>query len=411
MELKNYLKRSIRSLMLHRLRSLLSTLGILFGVTAVVAMLSIGEGAKQETLDQIEQLGMNIIIIKQMALSETQQQHARENRSRGLSQEDAFYLQKIIPSLLMQAPVKIIKASLPNMLQNMTPEILAVSGAYNTIKSLKLSEGRFICDDDQHNKNLVCILGSDIAKALGQSGHIGKSIRIENSLFKIVGILQSSHWKPSKNTFLATKNLNHAIFIPLGSENVLRLFSHPENDMLSEIILKIKNNSSLTHTADIIKTVLNRLHGDYKDFQIIIPQELLNQANQTQRTFNQVLGSIAAISLLVGGIGIMNMMLANITARTREIGIRRALGARRMDILIQFLVETLLLTLIGAILGVIVGILFSFIIGYFAEWKTIVTAWSLLLSLGMAAVVGVFSGLYPAYQASILHPIQALRNE
>jgi len=397
--------------MLHRLRSLLSTMGILFGVMAVVAMLSIGEGAKRETLEQIEQLGVNTMMIKQTILSDGQKQQARENRSRGLTEADAFLIQKGLPSLLSLAPFKVIKASLPGSLRNIAPEIMAVTRTYGDIKTLKLKEGRFICDEDRLNKNLVCVLGADVAKALGSAGYIGKDLRIENSLFKIIGIMQSNHWKESKNAFLATKNINQVVFIPLGAENVLRSYAHPENDLLSEIILKIKPNQDFQITEKIVKNILRYSHGDYHDYQIIVPQELLNQANQTQRTFNQVLGSIAAISLLVGGIGIMNMMLANVSERIREIGIRRALGGTRRDILMQFLTETLILTLFGACLGIIMGVCFSFVIGYFAEWKTVVTAWSLLLSLGMAALVGICSGLYPAYQASMLDPIVALRHE
>jgi|694.fasta_scaffold35989_5 putative ABC transport system permease protein len=411
MPLKNYLFRSLHSLLLHRLRSLLSTLGILFGVTAVVAMLSIGEGAKRETLEQIEQLGINTMIIRQNALSEGQQSQARENRSRGLTEEDAVLLKRGLSNISSITPLKIIKASLPGTLHRMAPEIIATTSDYKDIKNLKLADGRFITQTDSHDHKQVCILGADIARALGAQGHVGMAIRIENALFNIVGVLKSNQWKESKNAFLATKNINQVIFIPLGSENVLRSYSYPENDILSEIILQLKPHSDSSKTGHIVKNILKHYHGNYQDYQMIIPQELLNQANQTQRTFNQVLGSIAAISLLVGGIGIMNMMLANVTERIREIGIRRALGARRKDILLQFLTETLLLTLFGAFLGVIVGICFSFGIGYLAQWKTIVTPWSVVLSLAMASLVGVLSGLYPAYQAAMLHPIAALRHE
>lgn len=410
MEIRKYILRSIRSLMLHRLRSLLSTLGILFGVAAVVAMLSIGEGAKRETLEQIEQLGINTMMIKQNAVTEVQQQKARENLSRGLSSEDALHIHRGIPNIQSHAEVKMIKASMPGVLQSMAPEILAVTRTYGEMKSLRLLQGRFICDADHRNQNLVCILGADVAKALGQGGHLGKTLRIENSLYTIVGLLERNQSKAAKNAFLANKNVNNIIFIPLGSENSLRSYTYPENDVLSEIILKIKPNHDLNNIATAVRKILKFYHRGYDDYQIIIPQELLNQANQTQRTFNQVLGSIAAISLLVGGIGIMNMMLANVTERIREIGIRRALGATKRDILIQFLSETFLLTLFGALLGVIFGGLFSLGIAHFAGWHTVVTLWSVLLSLGMASLVGLCSGLYPAYQASELHPIVALRH-
>ena len=404
------LKRSIRSLMLHRLRSLLSTLGILFGVAAVVSMLSIGEGAKKETMDQIQQLGINTMMIRQNSLSEAQSQKARENRSRGLSEKDASLITKFIPAIEFFAPIKVIKASIAGSLQMMSPEILAVTRQYGDIKALKLASGRFICDKDQNNRNLVCVLGADVAKALGQKGQVGKTLRIENTPFRIIGHLETNQWKANKNAFLATKNVNQGIFIPLGTEGVLRSFFHPENDMLSEIILKLKSNTHLVEISAVVKSLLKHLHRDYEDYQIIIPQELLHQANQTQRTFNLVLGSIATISLLVGGIGIMNMMLANVSERIREIGIRRALGATRKDILIQFLGETLVLTLFGASMGVIFGICLSLGISHFAGWQTVVTAWSLILSLGMASLIGICSGIYPAYQAAMLNPITALRH-
>lgn len=396
--------------MLHRLRSALSILGILFGVAAVVSMLSIGEGAKKETMDQIELLGINTMIIRQNTLSDAQAQKARENRSQGLSESDANLISHFIPEIELHAPIKVIKASIPGALQNTAPEVMAITRQYGDIKSFKLAEGRFVCDLDQKNKNPVCVLGADIAKALGQKGHVGNTLRIENTPFYIVGVLEANQWKSNNNAFLATKNINQAIFIPLGTENVLRSLLHPENDLLSEIILKIKPKKPLVEISHVVKNILRHLHRNYEDYQIIIPQELLHQANQTQRTFNLVLGSIAAISLLVGGIGIMNMMLANVSERIREIGIRRALGATRTDIMLQFLTEAVVLTAFGAIVGVISGICFSLAISYFADWKTIVTPWSVILSLGMASFIGICSGLYPAYQASNVHPITALRH-
>ncbi len=407
----NEIQKCFRSLLMHRLRTVLSTLGVLFGVVAVVAMLSIGEGAKQETLEQIEQLGMNSIIIRQNALSEDQQHKAMEKRSRGLTWQDAEALEKNIPHITYQAPIKTIEASITGMLASTSPEILAVTRSFADMKALRLAEGRFICDLDHQRRQMVCVLGYEAAKSLGKQGQVGRSIRIENIQYQVVGVLKPTHWKASKNSSITTRNLDKIIFIPLGSEKALPRVGLAKKETLSEIILQVNQPQQMSMISQLVKTILDRLHGGYEDYQIIIPQELLNQAQRTQQTFNWVLGSIAAISLLVGGIGIMNIMLATVSERTREIGIRRAVGANKKHIMMQFLLETLLLTLTGAILGILIGIGFSFLIGYIADWKTIVTVWSIVLSLTMSSGVGLCSGLYPAFKAAHMDPIKALRHD
>lgn len=404
-------KKSFRSLMIHRLRALLSTLGVLFGVVSVVAMLSIGEGAKQETLEQIEQLGMNNLIIRQNALSEEQHAQAREKKSRGLTLEDVNMLNNGMFDLRYLAPLKVIEASLFGTARELSPEILAVTRSFGEIKDLRLAEGRFIADIDCNSRKLVCVLGYYVAKGLGKDGHIGKTIRIEGSHYQIIGVLKSTHWKESKNSLITTRDLNNSIFIPLGSEKSLPSKGYLKGDMLSEITLQLKDSSQIGSASKLARNILDHMHHGQEDYQIVIPQELLNQAYRTQQTFNLVLGSIAAVSLLVGGIGIMNIMLATVSERTREIGIRRAVGANKKHIMTQFLLETLLLTLGGAILGVIIGVLASLAISYLAGWKTIVTAWSVFISMGMASGVGLFSGLYPAYQAAQMNPITALRHD
>lgn len=404
------IKKCIRSLLLHRLRTILSTLGVLFGVVAVIAMLSIGEGAKRETLEQIEQLGTNTIIVRKSELSEEQHIKARQNLSRGLTLEDAFLLQQTIPSVRYHAPLKIVEASITGTTAEVAPELMAVTRTFHEIKGFKLLEGRFICDADIKNRQPVCVLGYDVAKSLGKYGHVGQTLRIEDMQFSIVGILESKLWSKGKTATLTTRNLNKSIFIPLGIESSLPRRTLLKQDPLSEIIVQIQNREHIDQTGKLIKRILDKTHNGVEDYQIIIPQELLNQAQRTQQTFNLVLGSIAAISLLVGGIGIMNIMLANVSERTREIGIRRAVGANQVHIIIQFLSETLILTLFGAIIGVILGITCTYIISYFAQWKTIVTTWSIILSLGMASGVGLCAGLYPAIKAAAMDPIQALRH-
>ncbi len=311
------IKQGLRSLALHRMRTLLSALGVLFGVVAVITMLSIGEGAKQEILTQIEQLGMNTITIRQNELAEEQHLKAREQRSRGLTKEDALALSYNVPNIQFHAALKVVEATIQAAFANISPEILAVTYAFNEIKGLETAEGRFLCTLDVEQKKQVCAIGSDVAKSLGKYGHVGQVLRIDNIPFQIVGVLKNKHWKAGKSTMLTTRNLNKSIFLPLGVEMTLpNVKTNPKHEALSEIVLQFSHSSTMTKSAKIIKRIMEKAHGTIEDYQIVIPQELLNQANRTQNTFNLVLGSIAAISLLVGGIGIMNIMLATVSERT-----------------------------------------------------------------------------------------------
>lgn len=412
MSLKENMQHGFRSLAMHGLRSFLSTLGVLFGVVAVIAMLSIGEGAKRETLAQIEQLGMNSITIRQNELAEEQIHKARENRSKGLSLKDALALKQGMPFIHYFSALKVIEAPIQASSASSSPEVLAVTHSFQEMKGLNLAEGRFLCMLDQEQKKHVCAIGSEVASSLGKNGHIGQTLRIDNVPFQIVGVLKNRHWKEGKTAALTSRNLNKSVFIPLGVENALPSIRHSlKQESLSEIHLKMGHSHQMSQAAGIAKRIMQSAHGNVEDYQIIIPQELMQQAQRTQTTFNLVLGSIATISLLVGGIGIMNIMLASVSERTREIGIRRAVGANKKHIAMQFLIETLLITLTGAFLGIALGIGFSLLISYWAGWTTVVTYWSILLALGMSTAVGVLSGLYPALKAANMNPITALRHD
>jgi len=400
----------MRCLWMHRLRTFLSTLGVLFGVASVIAMLAIGEGSKQEMLAQIEQLGTKNVIIRQSILSEEQNKKALEARSYGLNFEDAQLL-KNLPLVQNQAILKIVKGHIGGIPQDVSPEILAVTSSFSDISGLKISEGRFLGDFDILKRHRVCVLGAEIAKKLGRWGHVGQNIRIENLQFKIIGVLNNKNWVAGKGKVLSARNLNKTIFVPLGIESGFPSQTSSVNYPLSEIILQLTDSAQMFKGAEAIKRVMEVLHKGVEDYQVIIPQELLDQANQTQNTFNLILCGIAAISLFVGGIGIMNIMLATISDRTREIGIRRAIGASQYHIAKQFLIETLILTLSGACLGLIAGILLSYLIGVLAGWHVIVTSWSIFLALGMAILIGIASGLYPAIKAGSLDPIAALRHQ
>lgn len=399
-----------RCLWMHPLRTFLSTLGVLFGVVSVITMLAIGEGSKQEILAQIEQLGTKNIIIRQSELSDEQKTKAVAAGSHGLTISDADALKKNIAIIEKKASLKVIKGGIGGISQEISPEILAVTASFGDIKGLELSEGRFLCDFDILQHKHVCVLGSEIAAKLGRWGHIGQNIRIENLQFHIVGVLSSRNWVGGKTRTLNTRNLNKSIFLPLGAERGFSRQATPSIDSLSEIILQFPTSAHLAPGTEAIKRMLQLLHKGVEDYQLIIPNELLEQANKTQNTFNLILGGIAAISMLVGGVGIMNIMLATISVRTREIGIRRAVGANQYHIAKQFLIETLILTFAGALLGLIGGVALSYFIGVFAGWKVIVTGWSIFLALGMAFLVGTASGLYPASKAALMDPLNALRH-
>ncbi len=405
------LQKGMRFLLTHRLRTALSTLGVLFGVASMVAMLSIGEGAKQETLEQIQQLGMHNLILRPGATVDSSSQGAGGGQQvMGLFLEDVEQLQQGVPYLRHVAPLKIIPAKLIEASQDLAPEILAVTRAFETIKHLKLLEGRFICDQDVERRNLICVLGYDVAQHLGKIAPIGQWVRLNKVEYQIVGVLRPTYWS-AKGGSISNRDLNKALFIPLGSETVLSSGRALSKATLSEVTLELEHGDRIAAAAEVTHQILQRKGRSQESYQLIIPQELMQQASRTQQTFNLVLGSIAAISLLVGGIGIMNIMLATVSERTKEIGIRRAVGASQGDILRQFMLEALLLTSSGAVMGIVLGVGAALFINYFAAWKTIVSAWSLLLALLMALGVGICSGLYPALKAAKMDPITALRHD
>lgn len=405
------IQRALRSLFLHLLRSFLSTLGVAAAVAAVIAMLSIGEGAKQESLEQIEQLGANSLIIRRSILSQDLRRQALEQQSLGLTLEDAAAIGRHLPFPAFIAPLKEIEGTVRGSHKQISPEILAVTRAFGEMKGLQMEEGRFICTRDQKEKKRVCVLGKEIAKELGKGGHAGGSLVLRDDNYEIIGVLKSTQWKEGRNQLITARNLDRTLFIPLGSEASIAGVPGYEKGAISEIILGLANPKDMEPASRFVKMMLDKLHGNFEDFQIVKPIELIQQAYRTQRTFNWILGGIAGISQLVGGIGVMNIMLATVSERTREIGIRRALGATRRNILFQFLLETVVLTLIGAFLGVFFGIGLSYFIAQAAGWNTIVTLWSIFLAMAAAVAAGLGSGLYPAYKASLMNPVQALRHE
>jgi putative ABC transport system permease protein len=389
---------------------MLSVLGIVFGVIAVVAMLAIAEGAKRETLEMIESLGTNNIIVRQLDLTDTQKLTAQEHLSRGLALSDVDSLNRTIPILSKIAALKEVQAAVSAAAIKDPVEILAVTEDFQRLSNLGVQQGRFICNTDIFRSNLVCVLGAELSKLLRNDGHLGKVLRLDEKIYRVVGILQERRWIRSNSSALNVRNYNRVVFIPLGTEPVTDVNRSQFGD-ISEIWLRVSRKANVPACASAVRRILTRKHGNIEDFQVIVPQELLNQAQKIQRVFNIVLGCIAGISLLVGGIGIMNTMLASVAERTREIGIRRSIGAARKHIVVQFLYESIILTIMGGCVGIALGTGGAFIISKVAGWKTTVTLWSMAVSLGMAGSVGLVSGLYPALKAAWLDPASALRQE
>ncbi len=409
------LRVAVRSLLQHKLRSGLSILGIIFGVMAVLAMISIGEGAKKESIKQIEQLGTKNVYFKALSLTKAQKLKARERLSRGLSLFDVERFKQGIPDIQDVAYLKEVTAPLVGGAKEISPQVVAVSSNYSRVLNLNISHGRFLSDLDIKNQNLVCVVGDSVSTTLMQSGTSETSVRIGNLIFKIVGTLKQYDGNTTKASAITIRDFNEMVFIPLGTERSFNYQGFTKtvflSEELTEIIVNMKKTEQVLENSGFLRRIMALSHGEVEDYQMIIPQELLLQSKKTQRTFNIVLASIASISLLVGGIGIMNIMTATVIERKKEIGIRRSVGATKEHIIFQFLTESVILTLSGGVLGIITGICSVWIITKLVGWITAITVWSLVLPLIMSIFVGIFFGLYPAYKAAEMDPIIALRDE
>jgi putative ABC transport system permease protein len=402
---------ALASLLQHRLRSLLSVVGIICGVSAVFAILSIGEGAKREVLAGIRQLGLDNIILRRIDLPEPQLL-SLHNRSEGLQAADVQILQAASPAVLEVAYLKELQVRVSGLSRQITPQVVACSSSYLSVQGLTLRSGRFILRQDQQRKSLVCVLGETLAGRLGPQGRVGARLRIENQLFLIVGIVRgAAPVHPKRTGMVLGREVNEMLFLPFGSHLYLsRGEANDRGEALDEITLKLTGQSAVEAILPLIHRTMELSHHGIRDYQLIVPRQLMLQARRTQRIFNLVLGSIGGISLVVGGIGIMNVLLATISERTREIGIRRAVGATREDIIAQFLAEAILLTTAGGILGILAGLVCAWSIARFADWSVAITLYGLIVPLLTSAAVGLCAGIYPALKAAKMDPVRALRS-
>lgn len=406
---------AVSSLRRHKLRATLSILGVVCGVAAVFSMLSVGEGAKRESLSQMERLGTRNIYVKSIPLTEMQERKSRANLSHGLTLYDARRIENGCRDVQAIAGLRELKASVVGAAKDVTPLIVSCTPNYAPLLKIPIGSGRFLSDQDMQESNLVCVIGHTVANRLGVSGSVGNYLRIENSLFKIVGIVRRVEGKAENSGAISLRNYNDMVFIPLTAANPVNKIAPASGTIASpevtELIIAVSNAQQVLASVPAVRRNLEMTHGGAEDYQIIVPQELLNQSRKIQRTFNIVLGSIAFISLLVGGIGIMNIMLATVSERTKEIGIRRAFGATCVDITLQFLAESTILTLAGGLIGIVIGFGGVWLISAIAKWNTTITTLSLVLPLLTSIAVGIFFGLYPACSAARMDPIAALRSE
>lgn len=404
----------LQSLFVHKLRSLLTMLGMIFGVGAVVAMLAITAGVEKEMISYIDLLGVNNIIIEAKEAVDRNELQARRQISPGLTFRDFRAISENVQGIEALTPRKRFKPGkvLPKTAQE-PPLLIGVEPNYLIINSLKVVEGRFFSEEDNAKSTPVCVLGESAkVNLLGYDNAVGKFVKINDVWLQVVGVLSQQASADSDVEGVEVVNRNNLVIAPLNT--VMRRFEDNNSylkDEIDGIYIKVKSDTDSVETANVVSAILSATHKDAGDFNVTVPAGLLEQRRRTQQIFSIVMICIAGISLLVGGIGIMNIMLATVLERTREIGIRRAIGARQADIVRQFLTEAVMISIMGGLIGIAFGFTLSRIIASAAGWSTVVTTASIAVAFGVSVGIGLLFGIYPAVQAAKLDPIEAIRYE
>ncbi len=390
---------ALDNLATHKMRTALTMLGMIFGVGAVIAMLSIGAGGERKALEAIGRLGLRNVIVRAKAIKPEDRQEIRK-KSLGVSLRDADAITEAIPNVKLVLPrieIKPYEILAPNA--KTKGKVYGVSWRYPQIAAVNLREGRFLDARDEAEHAQVCVIGENVRRDLfGFGSAVGKQLKVNDVWLDVIGVLKDDRATAEEIWILVS--------------TAMRKFDRdPLDAPVDELVVEMREGTSTRDTAKLIEPLLERLHAGADDYEIVVPEALLEQSRQTQRIFSIVMGSIAGISLLVGGIGIMNIMLASVLERTREIGIRRAVGARSRDIRAQFVIESFAISAIGGLSGIVIGIALAKIVAAYAGWPTVITFGSLLLSTCVSVSVGLISGIYPAARAAELNPIDALRYE
>lgn len=430
----------------NKLKSILTALGIIFGVAAVISMMAIGNGAEQEILEQIKMVGVNNIIITPSEVSADGSKDSEKDQpgakkfSKGLTLQDMNALQEIIPTIRMISPV--ISYHYSAIIDGKSKPVVleGVNANYFSIFNIQLQSGEIFKQIQAEAGQPVCIIGDNIRTVFfNQENPVGKSIKCGQIWLKIIGVVERRDFTASASDEMGISSSDNKIFVPaqtilmrfknraliradevekanarrrvvfVSGQDELAQADDKNPNQLDKIILQVKETEQLGVTANIAKKLILRRHSGLYDFEVTIPELLLKQQQRTKKVFNIVLGAIAGISLIVGGIGIMNIMLASVMERIREIGTRQAIGASRKDIVAQFLAESTLISISGGIIGIILGVVLSKIITVFFDIKTIISFFSIFIAFGVSALVGIMFGYMPAKRAAEKDPVESLR--
>jgi putative ABC transport system permease protein len=397
-----------------KLRSLLTMLGMIFGVAAVVSMLSIGAGAQQQVMSFIEQLGVRNLIVEAKEPVDWQEMRERRKTSPGLTFADHRIVRSNVSGIVESSPRKRFTPSklFPKPQRDM-PVVYGVTPAYLKVGGLMVVNGRFFDEEENARAAPVAVLGEGTrANLFPQEDALGKFIKVNDQWLEVIGVVGPLVTLQQDLAGVPSQDRNNLIYTPLNAA-VFRLEDNRSGmkDEIDGIYLQLEPGADSVSTADVVRGILNATHRNVADFTVVVPAELLAEQRRTQRIFDVVMVSIASISLLVGGIGIMNIMLASILERTREIGVRRAVGARQKDIVRQFLIEAVLISFAGGMIGIGFGFGISQLIASLAGWQTIVTTVSIVLAFAVSVSVGLIFGIYPATKAARLDPVEAIRYE
>lgn len=440
---------AISAVIANKVRSLLTALGIIFGVAAVIAMLAIGNGAQQEILNQIKLVGVNNIVVKPIIeqqeekIEEGPGKQEKKKFSPGLTLRDVRSIQSMLPGIAKLSPEIILETNLIKSGIRRSAKLVGVEPVYFSIYNFELADGALFNEEQLRTGAPVCIIGNSIkSKFFPTTNPIGKTLKVGIHWLTIVGVMKERFVSKTSISKLGIRDFNMDVYAPLQTvliryknrdlvtqtgiqkavrqQNMNQAFGNNDEGQkkpavnyhqLDRLVIQVENTGLLTSSAEVLSRLLKRKHYDVVDYEIEIPELLLKQQQRTNDIFNYVLGAIAGISLLVGGIGIMNIMLASVLERIKEIGLRLSIGAKKSDIIQQFLFEAVMISVTGGIIGVILGVSMAFLVSSIADIPTIITFTSIILSFGVAATVGLVFGIAPARKAASQDPITSLRYE